>query len=136
MEAGLETLHAVSHRVDAAGDLVPRGVSLGHHAGVQQVQVAAADAAGLDAHPHLAGARLGDLSRPGRDPARPVDESGAHARHRPASVPRPLSGQVASSRSITARTTSGQAMVASAKTSAKRPPSAGGTNFPQETPSV
>ena len=39
-------------------------------------------------------------------------------------------------RSITARTTSGQAMVASAKTSAKRPPSASGTNLPQETPSL
>jgi NTE family protein len=40
-----------------------------------------------------------------------------------------------SSRSITARTMKGQAIVASAKTSAKRPPSPSGTNFPQETPS-
>ena len=41
----------------------------------------------------------------------------------------------AARRSIRARTSSGQAMVASANTSAKRPPSLRGTNLPQETPS-
>ncbi len=41
----------------------------------------------------------------------------------------------AAKRSIRARTRSGQAMVASANTSAKRPPSLRGTNLPQETPS-
>jgi hypothetical protein len=39
-------------------------------------------------------------------------------------------------RSSTALTISGSATVASSKTSAKRPPSSGGTNFPQETASV
>src|SRR6266404_6202983 len=39
-------------------------------------------------------------------------------------------------RSSTALTINGSATVASSKTSAKRPPSSGGTNLPQETASV
>src|SRR6266436_8772782 len=39
-------------------------------------------------------------------------------------------------RSSTARTINGSATVASSKTSANRPPSSGGTNFPHETASV
>lgn len=41
-----------------------------------------------------------------------------------------------STRCITAFSSTGQAMVASHRTSAKRPPSSGAVNFPQETPSL
>ena len=71
VQARREALDPLAQGIHASGDLVPRRMPLGHHAAVEEVQIAAADPAGLDPHPHLARARLGTLAGPGSDPTRP-----------------------------------------------------------------
>ena len=96
-------------------------------AGVVEMQVAAADTAREQAHPHFTECVHGNRNAPDLDQFATSRLRGPHGRR---------SARHQDERSITARTTSGQAMVASAKTSAKRPPSLSGTNLPQETPSL
>ena len=62
---------AVAERVDLAGHLVAGRRAGRPEAGVEEVQVAAADAAGEHAHAHLARPRLGNRNRRSRCSSRP-----------------------------------------------------------------
>ena len=58
-----EAADAVAERVDLAGHLVARRRAGGPEARVEEVQIAAADAAREQAHAHVAGRRLGNRRR-------------------------------------------------------------------------
>ena len=94
-----------------------------------EVEVASAEPAGVHGYPDHAGAAGRDGNLLQADSSIVSDDGGAHRPFAARAHPR-------SSRSITARTITGQAMVASEWTSTCRPPSLSGTNFPHETPSV
>ena len=111
-------------RFDASGDFVAGDQALRPIAAAIVVEVAAAESAGIDRHANLARMKRG-LRRVRRfDASVVIDDRRAHYE------------AFRSSRSRTARTMIGHAIVASAWTSTWRPPSLSGTNLPQETPSV